>query len=108
MLGLAGLTAAAAPTYVFAPIGGWRSDVIANPLFPVRDQAALCALLARPDVRPSALNEDLERLGLKLRITERAFDLAGRPQVQRLRRDEGWFLRAAETLYGPEREGILR
>jgi hypothetical protein len=30
----AGPVAAIAPTYFFAPIGGWRSDVIVNPLFP--------------------------------------------------------------------------
>jgi len=31
MLGMAGPVAAAAPTYFFAPIGGWHSDVIVNP-----------------------------------------------------------------------------
>ena len=31
MLGLAGPVAAVAPTYFFAPVGGWKSDVIASP-----------------------------------------------------------------------------
>ena len=67
MLGLAAPVAAVAPTYVFAPIGGWRSDVIVNPAtFPIRDQAALLALLSRTDVQLMSLEEDLTRLGLRI------------------------------------------
>jgi hypothetical protein len=33
MLGLGAATAAVAPTYFFAPIGGWKSDTIINPLY---------------------------------------------------------------------------
>jgi hypothetical protein len=67
MLGLAVPVAAVAPTYVFAPIGGWRSDVIVNPAtFPIRDhQGAVLALLSRTDAYSISL-EDLTSLGLRI------------------------------------------
>lgn len=47
LLGMAAPVAAAAPKYFFAPVGGWHSDVIANP-FDIAYQETNTALIFEP------------------------------------------------------------
>jgi hypothetical protein len=60
MLGMAAPVAAVAPTYFFAPVGGWHSDVIAHP--PTLLEFAQMIIVSTPsERRRSWLEEHFKR-----------------------------------------------